>query len=204
MEFYEVINKRRTIRDWIDMEVSTEQIERIIDAGLAAPSNDHMRRWEFILLHTDEEKERALQFIAESSKKQTDSQYIPDDEKTQMCYGYAIPRQYAMFRNASFVIIPLFQTIHGIYNVTDLSGLNNFASIWCVIENILLSATAEGLGASLRIPTNEESENVRGLLNVPDHYVMPCYIGIGYPDENAKKIQQHIYHAKEKMHYGNW
>ena len=145
-----------------------------------------------------------MQFINESSKKQIDSQYIPDDKKAQMSYGYAIPRQYAMFRDASYVIIPLFQTMHGIYNVTELSGLKNYASIWCVIENILLAATAEGLGASLRIPTDEESEKVRGILNVPEHYVMPCYIGIGYPDENAEMIQQHTYHAEEKTHYGSW
>lgn len=45
MDFYEVIGKRRTIRDFENVVISTEIIERIIEAGLRAPTNDHMRDW---------------------------------------------------------------------------------------------------------------------------------------------------------------
>ncbi len=34
MEFYNVINERRSIRDFADREVDMEVIHRIIDAGL--------------------------------------------------------------------------------------------------------------------------------------------------------------------------
>lgn len=43
MEFYEVIEKRRTIRDFENVVVPTETIEQIIEAGLKAPTKDHMR-----------------------------------------------------------------------------------------------------------------------------------------------------------------
>lgn len=43
MEFYEVIEKRRTIRDFENVVIPTETIEQIIKAGLRAPTNDHMR-----------------------------------------------------------------------------------------------------------------------------------------------------------------
>ena len=50
MEFYEVINKRRSIRQFGDKEIPREVLERILDAGLKAPSSNHQRRWELVTL----------------------------------------------------------------------------------------------------------------------------------------------------------
>ena len=50
MEFYEVISKRRSIRQFDDKSVPTEVLERILNAGLKAPSSNHQRRWELLTL----------------------------------------------------------------------------------------------------------------------------------------------------------
>jgi nitroreductase len=67
----------------------------------------------------------------------------------QKMYGYAMPRQYTMLKEAPYVIIPVFKSkeLNGEY----VSKLNPFATIWCVIENIFLAVTAEGLSCSMRI-----------------------------------------------------
>ena len=62
MEFDEVIDRRRTRREWTDREVDFEAIKRIIGAGMKAPFWDHCRSWQFIVLHTKEEKEHAFSF----------------------------------------------------------------------------------------------------------------------------------------------
>ncbi|MGB8454769.1 MAG: nitroreductase family protein [Anaerocolumna sp.] len=51
MDFYDVVNSRRTIRDFKDETLDTETIKRILSAGLKAPSNDHMRNWEFVVVN---------------------------------------------------------------------------------------------------------------------------------------------------------
>ena len=51
MEFNEVINQRKTSREWTDKEVDFEAIKRILEAGMKAPSWDHYRNWQFIVLH---------------------------------------------------------------------------------------------------------------------------------------------------------
>ena len=51
MEFYEVIDQRKTSREWTDQEVDFEAIKRILVAGMKAPSWDHYRNWQFIVLH---------------------------------------------------------------------------------------------------------------------------------------------------------
>lgn len=50
MNFYEVINARRTIRDFKNVTISDDTVERIITAGMKAPTNDHMRDWHFIVI----------------------------------------------------------------------------------------------------------------------------------------------------------
>ncbi len=45
MDFYEVINRRRSIRQFEDREIPRVVLERILDARLKAPSSNHQRRW---------------------------------------------------------------------------------------------------------------------------------------------------------------
>ena len=54
MEFYEVLEKRRTYRDFSDREVSDEILNRVIGAAFKAPTNDHLRQFEFVVVRGQE------------------------------------------------------------------------------------------------------------------------------------------------------
>ena len=205
MELYEAINKRKTCRDWQKKDVALSTIKRIIDSGLKAPSNNHLREWEFVVLHTPQEKEKALKFTKaalEQYNKEVPFDSWPEKTIKDKMYKYAMPRQYTMLFNAPYVIIPLFKT-PGI-SAETVDKLNDFASIWCVIENIFLAATAEGLGYSLSVPIGQEGKNVCKELDIPVDYMLPAYIGIGYPDTNAPDMEQYTYTADQKIHFGKW
>ncbi|MBR2726630.1 MAG: nitroreductase family protein [Solobacterium sp.] len=204
MEFYEAVKNRRMAREWSDAPVPEEALMRILDAGLAAPTNNHMRDWEFIVLQSDEEKENALQYVREWSQRQAESKVTEGDRPEQKMYQYAIPRQYSMLADASYVVIPLFKAGEALVRASAVNGLNLFASVWCVIENVFLAASAEGLACSLRIPVGEEGRNVCRALGVPEEYMMACYIGVGVPDDCAETLEQYVYSAEEKMHRGSW
>jgi nitroreductase len=75
-----------------------------------------------------------------------------------------------------------------------LSALNSFASIWCCIENILIAAVSEGIYGVTRIPFDDEIEYIREILNIPEDYDFPCYLGLGYPRENVYEIANLIIH----------
>ena len=60
MEFYEAVNKRKTAREFLDKEVDFEAIKRILDAGNRAPTWDHNRKWQYIILRTNEERNTPL------------------------------------------------------------------------------------------------------------------------------------------------
>ncbi len=63
MDFYQAVERRRTFREWEKADVPEDTIHRILQAGLMAPSNNHLRQWEYIVLHNEKEKKRALKFV---------------------------------------------------------------------------------------------------------------------------------------------
>ena len=134
MEIYEAIKKRKTCRDWQNKDVPLNMIKKIMEAGLKAPTHNHLREWEFIVLHTPQEKEKALRFTkaaVEEFEQNNSLDSLPDKVQQKM-YRYAMPRQYSMLFNAPYIIIPLFKA-SGL-RTKSVDQLNGFASIWCVIE----------------------------------------------------------------------
>lgn len=107
-----------------------------------------------------------------------------------------------LVKNAPYVIIPVFKSkeLNGEY----VSKLNPFSTILCVIENIFLAATAEGLGCSMRIPLNEEHDIVKAKLKVPPTYMIPVFIGIGYADPNETVLEQNVATLDKQLHFGRW
>jgi len=61
-----------------------------------------------------------------------------------------------------------------------------FASAWCAIENLLLAATAEGLGSCPYTLFKGEEKPVKELFEVPDNYRVACIVHIGHTPEMPK------------------
>ena len=185
MELYDAIDKRRTAREFLDKEVDFGAIRRILEAGNKAPTWNHNRTWSYIVLRTDEEKEYAFEHAKKIADKFDAEKYLsaPRPYPTtlaQKMYAHAMPRQFTMLKDAPYVVIPVFKSkgLDGEY----VSRLNPFSTIWCVIENIFLAATAEGLACSMRIPLNEEHDIVKAKLKAPPTCIIPEFIGIGRAD----------------------
>ena len=207
MELYEAIYKRRTVREFWDKEVDFEAIKRILEAGNAAPTWNHNRNWSYIVLHTDEEKAYAFEHAKKIADKFDADKYLNAPRLypttlAQKMYAYAMPRQYTMLVDAPYVIIPVFKSKE--LNDAYVSKLNPFSTIWCVIENIFLAVTAEGLGCSMRIPLNEEYDIVKAKLKVPPTYMIPVFIGIGYADPQETVLEQNVADLDKQLHFGRW
>ena len=68
----------------------------------------------------------------------------------------------------------------------------------------LSAAAAERLACSMRIPVGEEGQKVADVVNVPKGYVLPCYIGIGYPSDDSMVLEQIQHGIKDVLHFGKW
>ena len=208
MELYEAIGQRHTIRDFENTDIPDDILERIISAAFKAPTNDHMRDWHFIIVKDKAITAKLLEIIPKGISDEDMNALIKDwnldDSVQQECYRNAVPKQYRMLFDASAVIIPLFNAKTNVFAPENLSHLNGFASIWCSIENLFLAATAEGYGCNLRIPLGDEGKHAREVLDFPDEYFMPCFIGIGIPKKDASVVRQKEIDIKKRMHFNTF
>ena len=206
MTVYEAINARRTIRDFDPKQIENETIEKIISAGLKAPTNDHMRSWEFVIV-TKEKRAELLNILPKTYTKSEVTQWLDtwsDDNVQRDMYLDGVPKQYTMLHDAGCLILPFYKEDDCLLKPESLSSLNGFASIWCCIENILIAAAAEGIFGVTRIPMEDEIEHIKTVVNHPADYVMPCYIALGYPAENASVPKQKNVSPKERIHFDVW
>jgi nitroreductase len=204
MEFYDVVNSRRTVRDFTETPVAMDVVKRILSAGLKAPTNDHMRNWEFAVITDKQKIASIIDLIPHKNTEDVMQSWQFPDECQQKMYDDAVPKQFKMLYKSGCLVLPFFKQDLPLLKPTTLSSLNYFASIWCCIENILLAATSEGLSASIRIPLGREPEHILEILNHPKEYVMPCYIALGYPSPKATIVQQKEYNLEDKIHVNKW
>ena len=194
MEVYEAISKRKTIRDFAPKEIPQEVIERLLSAGLQAPSNDHLRRWEFILVEDRAQREKLISKIHPPQTQKGTADLVKrmqlNNDNQQEMYRQAIPKQQSMLLDAALLIIPCFRPSGELLKPETLSSLNCFASIWCCVENILIAAVSEGIFGVTRIPFEPERAHLHKVLHIPAEYEVPCYLALGYPAENARRAAQ--------------
>lgn len=130
--------------------------------------------------------------ISDSDMEQLLKDWNLQDAEQQAAYRNAVPKQHRMLLDASVVVIPLLKQKTDILHPENLSHLNGFAS------------TSEGYGCTLRVPLGNEAEYARDVLNFPNDYFMPCFIGIGKPKMNMSIIKQKDIDVKERIHWNKW
>lgn len=202
MEFYEAVSKRSSVREFTDEPVSEEVLKRIIAAAYQAPANDHFRDWHFLVITEKSVMREVLAGVPKNlTEKDVDSMTFISDPVQKASYQYAVPKQYRMLMDAAALVIPLMKRKTDVLHPADLSHLNCFATVWCSIENLWLAATAEGYGCNLRIPCGNEEETARKAAGFPDEYMIPCFIGIGRPKEDAVRTKQILPDMEKQLHW---
>ena len=208
MDLYEVLEKRRTYRDYSDREVSDEIVKRVIGAAFKAPTNDHLRQLEFVVVRGRENIAKVIAPLAKNMEafKQLVAEVDESDDKDKMAmFADALPKQQRMLMQSGLLIIPFFrQLTWPLLKPVEQSSLNYFASAWCALENMLLAATAEGLGTVFHIPVSDEAEKIKQIVNAPEGYEFICLLTIGYPAENAFMPKQKELEPESRLHNNVW
>ena len=163
MDFYEVIEKRRTIRKF-KSRATAEQLKRILNAGIKAPSPANRQGWEFVVVDDPElvEKISERKYVWNRGNKPRGEQVPPETEKGAQA-------QKDSFANASLVL------------VYHRAGVADAAGAWMCIENMSLAAVAEGLGSRIAAFFGGADKDINQLLKVPDGYELAAALSIGVP-----------------------
>jgi nitroreductase len=205
LDFYEVVKKRRSVREFQPKPAEAEKLLRVLEAGLKAPSHDHLRQWEFIFVRDIEQRKRVVEGGAKAENVTNQAEL----EKTTECmtdklqkemYLKALPLQKRMLISSPELLVVCFRMSKPLKECKTLYELNNFASVWACIENILLAMTAEGLYGVTYIP--HETSSLKKILDVPQDYAVAAIIPIGYPADYF--VEQKTVRLREKIHYDKW
>jgi nitroreductase len=205
MEFREVIEKRRTIRDFQNKEVSTAIIDYAIENGFKAPTYNHLRDWDFIIINSLESKLKLIESEnLEKSINIVELERLFKNEEPIMKEMYldAIPKQKKMILEAPSVIIVVFKPKTKIGEAKRIYDLNCLASVWTCIENFLLSLAEHDVYGVTFIPQNIEV--IKKKLEIPDGLEIASIIPIGYKADDARILKQKTIDVAERKHYEKW
>ena len=112
MDFYDVLEKRRTYRDFARQEVSNKILKRVIGAAFKAPTNDHLRQFEFIVVRGYTEIAKVVAPLAKNMAafKNLVAEVDESGDKDKMAmFADALPKQQKMLMESGVLIMPFFR-----------------------------------------------------------------------------------------------
>ncbi|MDI6706089.1 MAG: nitroreductase family protein [Bacillota bacterium] len=204
MELTDAINLRRTVRDFFADRVPYDVVKKALQAGLKAPSYNHQKQWDFILV---KDKDIRLQLTkTEEMKDKIDEdlkkRFEMYDPLSKEMYLDAIPKQRRMIMEAPELLIVVYKPKTQIKESQRVYDLNCLASVWCCIENILLSLAEDNVFGVTFIPQN--TALVKDVLNIPQEMEVAAFIPFGYKAKDAKILPQKEVKLEEKLHIDRW
>ncbi len=204
MEFNDVILKRRSVRDFSDRKVSETLIEYAVNIAFKAPSYNHLRQWEFILVE-DSDTKAALtrtEIMLEMLPPSVEEQLQSFEESARNMYREAIPKQKRMIMEAPHVAVVVFKPKTPVDKAVRIYDINCVASVWCCIENFLLALAEQDVFGVTFIPKNTPA--VKKLLGIPEELEVAAIIPFGYRKEGAHDPVQAEIHPEKHIHFGFW
>lgn len=160
MEFYETVARRRTVREFRPDPVPETTVRRVLQAGLRAPSNAHLKYWQFVLLRDREQRRRAVveglraRNLQRGEEVESFVSQFSDDTLKEV-YRRSLPVQLTMMLEAPELLIVCYK-IKPLSQCKTLFELNPLASVWMCIENIMLALASEGLYGCTYTPYDAE------------------------------------------------
>ena len=109
-----------------------------------------------------------------------------------------------MVEEAACVVLPYFKCKYDLKSTTNDYGLMDYGAAWALIENLLLAATAEGLGSVVHIPVKKEPEQIKKWMSAPDGYILPALVLLGYAAQDAQVPAQVKATVENKVHWNKW
>ncbi len=172
MNFFELINKRESVRGYLDKPVEKEKIEKIIECARLSPSACNAQPWKFVVVNDKDILEKVAKKL-----------YDP------LVSGI---NKFALTSPVFIVVVGekrnLTSKIGSIVKNKDYTSID----IGIACENICLAATELGLGTCMMGWFKEK--DIKKILEIPDKKEVHLVISLGYYEnkEPRKKVRKEI------------
>jgi len=185
---YKAIYTRRDVRTFLPDAIPEDIVHRILTAAHHAPSVGFMQPWNFIIVSSDEVKEK-LAWAADKERQALAIHY--EEEKQTKFLGLKVQG----LKEAPITICVTCDPTRGGSHVLGRNSIpeTDALSTACAIQNMWLAATAEGL--ALGWVSFYKKNDVRDILNIPPHIDPIALLSIGYTEN---------YPVKPILESANW
>ena len=182
MDILELIRTRHSIRKYQSKQISREDLEKIIEAGLRAPNAGGRQGSMIVAIHNAELTEKIGKLnIAKFDRSRLLGMYVSEEQPSII----DDPNIKSGFYGAPSVCI-IFGPEDFPYSVPDA---------FCCAENIVLEAHSLGIASCIIARGEETFDNPDGKKfltqwEIPENYIARCFVLLGYLDgkEPSAKI----------------
>lgn len=201
MEFSDVLRRRRMVRHFLDMPVDADAVDRILAAGLRAPSAGFSQGYALLVLDTPADRE---QFWAVTEVKEEPASWPAETRAGVM-------------RAPVIVVAMSCKRVYlDRYAREDKGWTDRDESRWPVpfwhIDTgmvallMLLQAVDEGLGALFIGMQPQVIPAFRGAFDVPDDHDVVGVVCVGHadPDVPVRDLRSRRRELSEVVHRGRW
>ncbi len=154
MSLYDLIQTRRSVRQFKPKSISQDILVDIVDAGRLAPSAANRQPLEFIVVDEENKKKQIFPCLKWAG-------YIAPDGDPKPCQE---PQAYVI------VLVN-----------TEIRSKGFERDAGAAIENMILAAWGKGIGSCWIISVDKD--RVKTLLDIPAAYKLDSVIAFGYPAE---------------------
>ncbi|NNE65392.1 MAG: nitroreductase family protein [Pyrinomonadaceae bacterium] len=180
-EFFEILNSRRTVRDFTDQPVPFELIEKAILTAGTAPSGAHMQPWRFVVVQDPDIKAR----IKEAAEKEEYESYhgrMPDRWLRRLA-PIGTDEHKPFLTIAPYLIV--------VFRITSVSDLGEPEPTYYSQESVgiavgMLLAALHNMGLATLTHTPSPMKFLQEILGRPKTEVPYVLIPVGYPSPDAK------------------
>lgn len=177
---YKAIYQRRDIRSFLPTSIPESKIHKILHAAHHAPSVGFSQPWNFILVSSEEVKEK-LAWAADKERRALAIHY--EGEKETKFLGLKVEG----LKEAPLTICVTCDPTRGGSHVLGRNSIpeTDIMSTACAIQNMWLAACAEGL--AMGWVSFYKKNDVRDILEIPPHIDPVALISIGYTEDYPEK-----------------
>lgn len=201
MNVSEAVESRFSARAFLDREVSTGQIRRILDRARRAPSGGNLQPWQVYVVAGRQlaELQQAIALRREQMPRGEQPEYNvypPDLDEPYRSRRYkcgedlyaslGIPRENKLARIQQFAknLQAFGAPMVLFFSIDRQMGRNQWAHLGMFMQTVMLLAVEEGLATCPQESWSAFHGTVAEFINLPEEQIFYCGMAIGYADRD--------------------
>ncbi|MEZ0341284.1 nitroreductase family protein [Mycobacterium sp. pV006] len=178
-DLWTVMNSATAVRRYRDEPVPADVLERCLQAASWAPSGGNQQPWKFVVLNSPQVRSVVTSAahrtweVMKDFYRLAEPDETADDPKSRTIRTMA--EHMRVGGNAPALVLFCVQPQRG------TTELQQGGSIFPAVQNFLLAARAQGLGAAITLWQDSCDSELRELVGIPEDWKVATLLTVGWP-----------------------